>query len=938
MKTIMALVLLCVFNSQLIAQVSPAITSQPQSQTIVEGTAATFFVTATGAPLNYQWQFYGTNILGATNSTLAFASAQATNAGIYSVAVSNSSGTVTSSNAVLQVLPPNAPSIQVNGGLAVETMQAIISAQITISGGFSDGFIFYTLDGTTPSLSSQFYAGSFTLTNTTTIRAICFNGDLSQFSEAPPVIVQVVPVYTLQLSWSGPEFFPDVVSAIPEIGSFPIFGPYPSNSVVTLDADNNNAAGWGQSWAFDHWAGDVTGNQNPLSLTITQSLNVRAVFRTTSCNLTDGEWGNFEDPVVSSIALVSATTLGGGSVTFNGLSDVNLAFYNGDGGWWDGWIYPTNCVATVEATASNGWAFLYWQGNPSSTNNPLIGQPANYVATFGTIVATNAVGAGLVVFGQQNPLPFGINTASAIPAAGQYFITWSGAASGTTDPTIFSVTNATPTVTALFAALPAGKFSLAPVVIGNGSVTVSPQQNYYNAGDIVTLSASGSNFYGWTGDILGTNNPLVVTMNSSKVIQANFIELPTVTVNVSPQTQIVYAGSNAVINANASGQPPLNYQWQNGQGTISGQTNATFAIINAQATDSGNYFVVVSNSSGSVTSAVATITVVFPPLISSQPTNQVVAAGSSLAFAVQASGTTPLAYRWLNSEGTIAGATNSTLILNPAFTNYTDNYAVVVSNPYGTATSEVATAFVYLPVGILSQPASEIVPFSGSATFAVTSFSFPAPTLYQWIFNGTNLPGATSNTLTINNVRLPNTGAYRVQVGNGYSFTNSYIAALDISPSIVNAFSGETAIWGTSATISVGAVGNGTLTYQWYFNGVPIEGATLPSLNFSSIQFTNGGLYSVVVSSQYGSVTNIAEQVVVNPAGISLGFYPGLTISGVAGYSYIIQSSTNLANTNSWVTKTNLTLTLPMQLWIDTNVDASSPFNTKTFYQVLPGQ
>jgi hypothetical protein len=93
-----------------------------------------------------------------------------------------------------------------------------------------------------------------------------------------------------------------------------------------------------------------------------------------------------------------------------------------------------------------------------------------------------------------------------------------------------------------------------------------------------------------------------------------------------------------------------------------------------------------------------------------------------------------------------------------------------------------------------------------------------------------------------------------------------------------------------------------------------------------------------VVSSQYGSVTNIAEQVVVNPAGISLGFYPGLTISGVAGYSYIIQSSTNLANTNSWVTKTNLTLTLPMQLWIDTNVDASSPFNTKTFYQVLPGQ
>jgi len=58
----------------------------------------------------------------------------------------------------------------------------------------------------------------------------------------------------------------------------------------------------------------------------------------------------------------------------------------------------------------------------------------------------------------------------------------------------------------------------------------------------------------------------------------------------------------------------------------------------------------------------------------------------------------------------------------------------------------------------------------------------------------------------------------------------------------------------------------------------------------------------------------------------------------VAGYSYIIQSSTNLADTNAWVTVTNLTLTQPVQLWVDTNVDASSPFNPTRFYQVLPGQ
>lgn len=109
-------------------------------------------------------------------------------------------------------------------------------------------------------------------------------------------------------------------------------------------------------------------------------------------------------------------------------------------------------------------------------------------------------------------------------------------------------------------------------------------------------------------------------------------------------------------------------------------------------------------------------------------------------------------------------------------------------------------------------------------------------------------------------------------------------------------------------------------------------------MNFASIQFTNAGLYSVVVSSPYGSVTNDAYQVIVNPASVALGFYPGLTVGGVVGYSYVIQSTTNLADTNAWVTLTNLTLTQPVQLFIDTNVDASSPFNPKTFYKILPGQ
>jgi hypothetical protein len=87
--------------------VPPAITNQPASLTVNIGQPASFSVGATGtAPLFYQWQQNGTNIIGATSATNTISAAQATNAGIYTVIVSNSLGSVTSSNATLTVNDP----------------------------------------------------------------------------------------------------------------------------------------------------------------------------------------------------------------------------------------------------------------------------------------------------------------------------------------------------------------------------------------------------------------------------------------------------------------------------------------------------------------------------------------------------------------------------------------------------------------------------------------------------------------------------------------------------------------------------------------------------------------------------------------------------------------------------------------------------------------
>jgi uncharacterized repeat protein (TIGR03803 family) len=83
------------------------ITRQPQSQNLAAGARASFTVAATGsAPLHYQWQRNGANLAGATAATLAIAAVTYTNAGAYSVLVSNGINIAASTNALLAVFPP----------------------------------------------------------------------------------------------------------------------------------------------------------------------------------------------------------------------------------------------------------------------------------------------------------------------------------------------------------------------------------------------------------------------------------------------------------------------------------------------------------------------------------------------------------------------------------------------------------------------------------------------------------------------------------------------------------------------------------------------------------------------------------------------------------------------------------------------------------------
>lgn len=256
-------------------------------------------------------------------------------------------------------------------------------------------------------------------------------------------------------------------------------------------------------------------------------------------------------------------------------------------------------------------------------------------------------------------------------------------------------------------------------------------------------------------------------------------------------------------------------------------------------------------------------------------------------------------------------------------------------------TNIVSIGYHYVPVSlttppiITSDPQDTYVDAYGSASFSVSA---TGAWTYQWLLNGSNVLNGTSSTLTLSNIVQSELGQYSVIVGNGFGSVTSLVANLYMYPSIVTPFTGVVTDWGQPTTLSVAAWGSGMLTYQWFDNGVAVPNATNSTMTFSAIQFTNAGLYSVVVSNSLGTATNTAAQVVVNPSGVSLGLYPGITVTGTVGYTYVIQSNPDLTNTNGWTTVATLTLFQPVELWVDVNNNAASPTNQHRFYRVLPAQ
>jgi len=385
-------------------------------------------------------------------------------------------------------------------------------------------------------------------------------------------------------------------------------------------------------------------------------------------------------------------------------------------------------------------------------------------------------------------------------------------------------------------------------------------------------------------------------------------------ITTPPQSQTVAVGSNVLFSVVASGAAPLSYQWQVNGAPIANATGSSYTLNNAQTTDSGNYTAVVTNSTGSLTSAVAVLSVLVAPGFASPPQALTVVAGTTASFSATVTGSTPLTYQWkynggnLSNGGRISGATTSALSITSVQASDAGNYSLTASNAIGSLTSSAAVLTVNGPPVVTSPPASQSVIAGNNALFTVAATG-TAPLSYQWQFNGGPVGGATTTSLTIAGAQPANQGSYTVVVTNSAGAVTSAVAVLTVllPPSITAQPTSLTNNIGTTAGFSLTATGTSPLNYQWRLNGVNlangtrISGATGPAITISGIQSADGGSYTAVVGNSAGSVTSVvATLTVLTPPSITTP-PAGQTISAGANVNFGVSASGTAPLSYQWL-------------------------------------
>jgi hypothetical protein len=373
-----------------------------------------------------------------------------------------------------------------------------------------------------------------------------------------------------------------------------------------------------------------------------------------------------------------------------------------------------------------------------------------------------------------------------------------------------------------------------------------------------------------------------------------------------PTNQNANAGSTVVFTVGAFGGTPLRYQWQKdgaelGDGpNISGATTATLSLNNVLQAGAGEYSVAVTNTYGTASSSLATLTV-NDPFITNQPTNQTVAYGATAVLHVAAAGTPVLTYQWskdgfpLNDDGRISGSLTPTLTITGFSGTDIGLYNAIVFNGLGSSVTSSNAQLQATDPSISAQPVSVTNLYGTTATFQVTAAG-TGPFSYLWhragfgdLNDGGNIAGSHTRQLTISGVAAPDAGSYSVTVVNTLGSSDSEPAVLTVrDPAVVTQPASVTNNLGTTATFHVVAVGTPTLSYEWRKNGTTINdggnytGTTTDTLTVANLSATDEGSYSVLVTGGYNTSETSADAIltVVSPIAITAQPTPRMVTAG----------------------------------------------------------
>lgn len=331
-----------------------------------------------------------------------------------------------------------------------------------------------------------------------------------------------------------------------------------------------------------------------------------------------------------------------------------------------------------------------------------------------------------------------------------------------------------------------------------------------------------------------------------------------------PTNLTVLASMPAVFGVTAEGDGPFRYQWWFNGTSLDGTTNQTLVLPNVQFAQAGTYQVTVLGPSTATDSAPAVLTVVQGATLLVGATNRSAWPGSNTTFSVQAIGNGPVTYRWAFNGVDLPNATNATLVLTNLRPPQAGDYVAWLRDSLGLVSAPAARLTVFTNPVFTTQPINRAVLIGGNATFSAVAFS-STPVRYQWRFFGTNLPGATASSLTINNVQLANGGEYTVVATDSYGSTVSSPATLipSIRPVVTLQPVDVTARLGDPATLTVTASGTQPLYARWVRNGTDYLPYTrLPGdtavLTLTNLLASHGGAWRV-------ALTNPG---IVSPAGV----------------------------------------------------------------------